>query len=196
VVLLIACLNVGGLVLARAVARQRETAVRVSLGAGSWRIARFWLAEASLLASTGAALDALVARATAQPRFTSEVVALFGARALALAAVGIYGTLAYIVRARTREIGVRLALGASRGDILARTLRYGAAPALAGGVVGVAAAAVLAGVFRTLLFGIAPVDVRSIAGSLTLLLASTFAAAIGPARRAARVEPAVALRAD
>jgi ABC-type antimicrobial peptide transport system permease subunit len=91
-----------------------------------------------------ATLDALVARATAQPRFTSRLVAAFGALALILAAVGIYGTLSYVVSARTREIGIRLALGAPRAAIVSDLMWRGFAPAAAGGAIGLAVAAALA----------------------------------------------------
>jgi predicted lysophospholipase L1 biosynthesis ABC-type transport system permease subunit len=142
-----------------------------------------------------ATLDALVARATAQPRFTSRLVA-FGALALILAAVGIYGTLSYVVGARTREIGIRLALGAPRAAIVSDMMWRGFAPAAAGGAIGLAVAAALARTFRALLFGIEPIDAASLAGGGVLLLAVALAAALGPARRASRVDPAVALRTD
>jgi predicted permease len=143
-----------------------------------------------------APLDGLVARATAQPRFTSRVVAAFGALALALAAVGIYGTLSYVVSARTREIGIRLALGASRRSILSIVVRRGVAPALCGGLLGAALAFALARTFRALLFGIEPLDVTSFAGGAALLLAVVLAAALGPARRAAGIDPATTLRVE
>ena len=141
-------------------------------------------------------LDALVSRATAQPRFTSRVVAAFGALALVLAAVGIYGTLAYLVGARTREIGVRLALGAPRHGILIDVLRRGLMPAIAGGAIGLAAALGLARAFRALLFEIAPIDPVSIAAGAAALLVVAAVAAIGPAWRAAGVDPVRALRAE
>ena len=83
-----------------------------------------------------APLDALVARATAQPRFTSRVVAAFGILALVLAGVGIYGTLSFMVGTRRREIGIRMALGASRERVLRTVLWRGLAPAAAGALVG------------------------------------------------------------
>jgi predicted permease len=141
-------------------------------------------------------LDALVARATAQPRFTSRLVGAFSALALALAAVGIYGTLSFIVGARAREIGVRLALGATPGHIMWRMLSRGLLPAALGGVIGVGVALALARTFRALLFGIEPVDPRSAAAGLVALIAIAAVAALGPARRAARVDPVQALRAD
>jgi len=141
-------------------------------------------------------LDTLVARATAQPRFTTQTVAAFGGLALALAAVGIYGTLAYVVGARTREIGVRLALGATRGRIVASVLWRAMVPAIVGGTVGLLAAIALARAFQSLLFHVQPLDPASVIGGATLLLVVALAAAAGPALRASRVDPAHALRTD
>jgi putative ABC transport system permease protein len=141
-------------------------------------------------------LDALVSRATAQPRFTTRLVAAFGGLALLLAAVGIYGTLSYVVGSRTREIGIRLALGASRGAIMSNIVRRGVVPALAGGLLGLAIAVAVARVFRALLFGVDPVDPASIAGGAAVLIAVALAASAGPAYRAARVDPVRALRTD
>ena len=141
-----------------------------------------------------ASLASLVDRATAQPRFTSRVVAAFALLALTLAAVGIYGTLSYLVGTRTREIGVRLALGASTRDVFADVLRRGLLPALGGGVAGLLLALALAHVFRALFFAIDPIDPASLAGGAATLIAVAAAAAAGPARRAARVDPVSALR--
>jgi putative ABC transport system permease protein len=143
-----------------------------------------------------AMLDALIARATAQPRFTSRTVAAFGGLALLLAAVGIYGTLAYLVSARMREIGIRLALGATRGRIISGVLWRAMVPAAIGGVVGVAAAIALARTFRSLFFEVQPLDPGSFASGAVLLLGVALAAAAGPALRASRVDPARALRTD
>ncbi|HET9370942.1 MAG TPA: FtsX-like permease family protein, partial [Vicinamibacterales bacterium] len=142
------------------------------------------------------ALDALVARATAQPRFTSRLVVTFGALALTLAAVGIYGTLSYLVGAGLREIGIRVALGASRRRILSNVVWRGLAPALAGGAIGLGIALALGQTFRALLFGIEPVDATSFAGGALALTIVAVAAALGPARRAASVDPVRALRAE
>lgn len=143
-----------------------------------------------------APLDALVARATAQPRFTSRLVASFGALALFLAAIGIYGTLSYLVNARMAEIGVRLALGARRADIMSNVLWRGLLPALAGGGVGLGIAVALARTFRALLFEVEPLDPASFAGGALLLGLAALAAALGPAYRASRVDPVRALRAE
>ena len=143
-----------------------------------------------------ASLDSLVARATVQPRFTSRLVVAFGALALALAAVGIYGTLSYLVGAGLREIGIRVALGASRRRILSAVVWRGLAPALAGSAIGLGLALTLGHTFRALLFGIEPIDAASLAGGAVALVIVALVAALGPAVRAARVDPVHALRAD
>ena len=143
-----------------------------------------------------ATLDSIVARATAQPRFTARIVSGFGLVALLVAAVGIYGTLSYVVAARTREIGIRLALGASRRSITTSIVVGGVLPSLAGGLLGTGLAVVLAAVFRSMFFETPPLDSASIAGGVVLLLLVSLAAAAGPALRAARVDPILALRAD
>jgi putative ABC transport system permease protein len=141
-------------------------------------------------------LETLVSRATAQPRFTSRTVAAFGALALVLAAVGIYGTLSYLVGARTREIGIRLALGAARRSILATVMWRGLGPAVVGGLIGLAAALALARSFRSLLFEIDPIDLTSLAAGAAALSLVAVAATLGPARRASRVDPVRALRSE
>jgi putative ABC transport system permease protein len=143
-----------------------------------------------------ATLGTLHARATAQPRFTSRLVLGFGALALALAGVGIYGTLSYLVTSRLREIGIRLALGAPRAGIMSHVLTRGLVPAIAGGAIGLAIALGLARLFRSLLFGIEPLDPLSFAGGALVLTVVALAAALGPARRASRVDPVSALRAE
>lgn len=141
-------------------------------------------------------LEALVSRATAQQRFTSRVMAGFGVLALTLAAVGIYGMVSTSVGARTREISIRLALGAPPACIRSSIVRLAFAPVMAGGVVGVVLAAVVARTFRALFFEYEPLDVPSLAlGSIVLLLVA-LAAASGPAYRATRIDPAHALRVD
>jgi predicted permease len=130
------------------------------------------------------------------PRFTSINVAVFAATALLLMAVGVYGLVSFTTLARTREIGVRIALGADRGRIgrlvLADGLRLGAT----GVVLGLAATWPLAGLLRAQLFGVQPHDPSILACVAVALLAAAGAATYGPARRAARVDPATSLRAD
>ena len=143
-----------------------------------------------------APLETLVSRATAQPRFTSQLVAAFGVLSLLLAAVGIYGTLSYLVSARMREIGIRLALGARPREVLTMMLWRGFVPALTGGAVGLAFAIALGTVFRALLFQIEPADAMSVAAGAVLLSGVALAASLGPARRASRVDPTTALRSE
>jgi hypothetical protein len=143
-----------------------------------------------------ATLDDLVRQATAQPRFTSRLLALFGVAALLLAAVGIYGTQWYLVGMRTRELGVRLALGASRRRIVSSVVWAGLAPAIAGGVIGLGLAVALGRIFGALFFGLAHTDVLSLVASGLCLMGAAAGAAIGPGLRAARVDPMIALRAD
>jgi putative ABC transport system permease protein len=138
----------------------------------------------------------LVARSTAQPRFTTQLVAAFGALSLLLAAVGIYGTMSYLVGARMREIGVRLALGARPNEVMAMMLWRGFLPALLGGAVGIGLAIVLGTVFRALLFRVEPADGASIVLGGVVLGITTLVASLGPALRAARVDPTTALRSE
>lgn len=143
-----------------------------------------------------ATLETLVDRVTAQPRFTSRVVVGFSIVSLLVAAVGIYGTLSYLVAARTREIGIRLALGAPRTAISTSLLLRGLLPAVAGGIVGMGVAVLFARVFSAILFQTPALDLPSLAGGALLLTTVAILAAAGPALRAARVDPIVALRTD
>jgi len=143
-----------------------------------------------------AMLDAIVARATAQPRFATRVVAGFGLVALLVAAVGIYGTLSYVVASRRREIGIRLALGAPRQRIVSTLLWRGALPATIGAIVGTLGAALFARTFNALFFQVAALDGLSMAGGALVVLLAGIAASVIPSMRAGRIDPIVALRAD
>ena len=142
----------------------------------------------------GRTLASRVVDATARARFEALLLALFALAALVLAVVGIYGVVSYAVARRTREIGIRVALGASRGDVV--RLIVGRSLMLAGAalVVGLAGALAATRVLRTLLFAVAPTDPASFAGALALMLVAVLTASWFPARRAARVHPADALR--
>jgi putative ABC transport system permease protein len=138
--------------------------------------------------------DNLLSSSVAAPRFYLLLVAGFAMLALAVSAVGVYGTVNYSVARRTHEIGIRIALGAERGDMLAMVLRDGLAMTAVGVAMGLAGAWAAARVLETLLFGVRPTDgVAFACGSGVLVLAVLLACYI-PARRATRVDPLVALR--
>jgi putative ABC transport system permease protein len=138
----------------------------------------------------------LVAASAAERRFALILFAAFAMAALALAAAGIYGVLAGAVAERTREIGVRAALGASRGEILALVVRQGMALTGLGAALGVAGAAVATRAIAGMLFGVSPLDPATYLGVIALLAAVAMAACGVPAWRAARVDPATTLRAE
>ncbi len=127
-------------------------------------------------------------------RYPPFLLGVFAAVALTLACVGIFGVVSFGVAQRTREFGVRMAVGAVPSDIVRLVLRASSAPVLAGAAAGVVGAVVLATVFRRLLFGVASSDPLVLAGVVALLAAVAVVSALLPALRASRVDPAVALR--
>ncbi len=129
-------------------------------------------------------------------RIAATFVGSFGLLALALAAVGVYGVVAYATRQRTHEIGIRMALGARRADILRLVLGQGLRMTLIGLSVGLAVSLVATRFLRTLLFGVAPTDALTYAGVAGLLSIVVLAACYIPARRATNVEPMAALRCE
>jgi ABC-type antimicrobial peptide transport system permease subunit len=141
-------------------------------------------------------MDSLVARALGQPRFTMTLVSAFAAVALLLAAVGIYGVLSYAVTQRTAEIGIRVALGARRSQVVGLVLRHGLALTAFAVAVGLAAALAAARLLRSQLFGVSPTDPLTFAGVPLVVAAVALLATYVPARRAAGVDPMEALRAD
>ncbi len=141
-------------------------------------------------------MDEAVAASVAQPRFRMVLLALFAITATLIATCGIYGLMAYAVTQRRREIGVRMALGAQRGDVLRLVLTRAFRIVVAGLIVGLAGAAGVTRVLQTFLFGVTPTDpVTFMSVTLLLMTAGLFASWL-PAYRAARVDPMVALRAE
>ncbi|MFI5235103.1 MAG: ABC transporter permease [Gemmatimonadales bacterium] len=143
-----------------------------------------------------ATMSDVLAGATQEQRFTMALMAGFALLALVLAAVGIYGVIAYVVGQRTREIGIRLALGADAGAVRLLVLRQAIAPALTGIGVGLAAALFLTRYLRSLLYGVAPVDAATFAAIPVLLLLVATGSVLIPAIRASRVAPMEALRVE
>ena len=141
-------------------------------------------------------LEDLVDASIAGRRFTLLVFLVFGAIAVALSAVGVYGVLAYLVGQRTREIGFRLAIGASRSDVVWLFVREGAVLILVGMSAGLAGALAGGRWIATLLFGVTPADPATFAAAVVTLGLTAACATYLPARRAASVDPAEALRAD
>jgi putative ABC transport system permease protein len=138
-------------------------------------------------------LDDAVSASLAERRLSMEIVACFAVTALLLAALGIYGTISYVVSARTREIGIRLALGAHRGRILAMVLRQGLVLAIAGAALGVIGALIVGRLMAGLLYGVTPHDPLTFVGVTLVLSGVALLACYIPARRATRVDPLVAL---
>ena len=141
-------------------------------------------------------MEQVAANAVAQPRLYMVLIACFASTAVLLAAIGLYGVMAYAVGQRTREIGIRLALGARRGEVLGMVMRHAGALAISGIALGLVAAALASRVLRAQLFEVAPTDIATYATVAAGLLLVAFVASWIPARRAARVDPLTALRHD
>lgn len=139
-------------------------------------------------------MDDIVGASLAQRKFTMYLLSTFAGLALLLAAVGIYGVLSYTVVQRTREIGLRMAVGAREGDVLRLFAKEGTRVLLAGLIVGLSAAAVLTRLLESLLFGIPPFDPITFTAVAILLSVVAMAAGIVPAIRASRLDPMTALR--
>ena len=137
-----------------------------------------------------------VAQQVEQPRMSATLLGGFAILALVLAAIGVYGVLSYIVSQRTREIGVRLALGAGRGEIVRQVVGQALVLAAIGLAVGLAGAVALTRLIRTLLFEVSPTDLGTFGTVAIVLGLIAIAAGVVPARRASRVDPLVALRSD
>jgi predicted permease len=155
---------------------------------------QIWSLDGQIPVGDVHAMDELIAVSLAQQRFNMLLLGLFAALALILAAVGIYGAVAYAANQRTHEIGIRTALGAQRRDVLRLVMKDGAKIALFGIASGIAGALALTHLMASLLFEVKPTDPATFAGVAILLAFVVLAACYIPARRAMRVDPMVALR--
>jgi putative ABC transport system permease protein len=138
----------------------------------------------------------LVSEAVAQPRFRTFLLGTFALLALAVSLVGVFGLTSYFVSQRTRDIGLRMALGARPEDILRSVLLYGSKVVAVGIVFGLGASFAVTRSMRALLYGVTPEDPLTFASVATLLAIGGLVACYWPARRATRIDPAVALRAE
>jgi ABC-type antimicrobial peptide transport system permease subunit len=137
-----------------------------------------------------------MARSTGAADFNALVLTIFGGSALLLAAVGIYGVMAYVVAQRTNEIGVRMALGATRANIVSMVLGRAAVLVGIGLAIGGAGAWYLSAGVKAFLFQVQPNNLAIFAGALVVLAAAALLASVLPARRAASVDPLIALRSE
>ena len=155
-----------------------------------------WSVNAQLAVANPETMRETVDRSMARTSFTLVMLAIAGSMALVLGFIGIYGVIAYAVSQRTREIGIRIALGAEPSDVRRVFVRHGLGLCAVGIVIGLGAAALLARVMKSLLFGVPPVDPVTFAAVPVTLLLATFAACYLPARRASAVDPADCMRAE
>jgi predicted permease len=141
-------------------------------------------------------LDDVLSDSLSVKRFSMEMIALFAATALLLAGLGIYGTISYVVNEQRREIAIRLALGAQRGNILSMILRRGLGLAAAGAGIGVAGALIVSHLMAGLLYGVSPNDLPTFAGVTVVLTSVALAASYIPALRAVRLDPISTLHSE
>jgi predicted lysophospholipase L1 biosynthesis ABC-type transport system permease subunit len=141
-------------------------------------------------------MDEFLAAPLAEPRMSAYLLSAFGVVALLLSAIGLYGVMALAVREQTRELGVRMALGATPGRVLGDVLRRAMAVSAVGAAIGLAGALVISRFARALLFEVSPNDPVALVGACGLLLGVALIAAYVPARLASRVDPARALQTE
>lgn len=141
-------------------------------------------------------MEQQVNESLAQRRFSMMLLAVFASVALALATIGIYGVMAYLVNQGTRELGIRIALGASQRNILGLVVRQGMVLAFSGVMIGLAASFLLTRLMRSLLFGVEATDPITFTGISLLLAAIALLACYVPAQRAARIDPLISLRCE
>jgi predicted permease len=158
--------------------------------------AAVWSANSSLPLASMRTMQEIYDRSMARTSFTLVMLAIAGAMALVLGVVGTYGVISYSVSQRTREIGIRLALGAQRGELKRMFLGHGLMLAASGMAIGLTAAVGLTRLMSSLLFGVSPLDAMTYVAVPCLLLTATMLASYVPARRAAAMDPAEALKAE
>jgi len=173
------------------IALRTKSAPEAQAGAVRREVARL---DAGMPVHSVRTMDEVASGTLAQRRFTLFLTGLFAALALLLAAVGLYGVMSYLVAQRTREVGIRMALGAQPGDVVRLMLGQGLLLALAGVGLGVAGALAISRMLAGMLFGISATDWLTFAAVALTLTCVALAATYVPARRAARVDPLVALR--
>jgi predicted permease len=167
-------------------------------GAAALRDSRAIVAgmDGTLAMSGVRTIEAVVAESVSQPRFYMTLLGGFAALALVLSAIGIYGVIAYVVGQRSREIGVRIALGASSGDVLRMVMRQGVGMTVIGVAIGIAGALALTKFMARLLYGVAPTDATTYGTTVVVLVGVAALASLVPALRASRADPTVAMRAE
>ncbi|HEY1897851.1 MAG TPA: FtsX-like permease family protein, partial [Terracidiphilus sp.] len=141
-------------------------------------------------------MDQILGKTSASQGFAANLVLAFAALSLLLAAVGLYGVLSYLTTQRTPDIGLRIAVGAQRSQLLRLVLFEGLRPALIGLVFGVAASALATQLLRSMLYGTQPLDPAAFAGAAAMLMAVAVLACLIPAWRASRIDPIQALRTE
>ncbi|HLK17313.1 MAG TPA: ABC transporter permease [Bryobacteraceae bacterium] len=155
-----------------------------------------WSVNATLPVANPETMRALVDRSMARTSFTLFMLAIAGAMAMLIGLIGIYGVIAYAVSQRTREIGIRLALGARPADVRLMFVRYGAGLCAIGIAIGIGAAAAVTPLMKSLLYGVAPVDPMTFTAVPVALVVATLAASYLPARRVSAVDPVACMKAE
>ena len=171
--------------------------VRASAGAAGLQTAikqEIAALDATLAVAQFSSMTAITAKSVAPQRFNMLLLGLFAALGLLLAAVGIYGVMSYAVAQRTHELGIRMALGAQRNDVLRLMLKHGLLLASLGAVLGIGGAFALTRVMESFLFGVTVTDPLVFGGMVLLLISVALVACYLPARRATKVDPLIALR--
>src|SRR5712691_5032671 len=149
--------------------------------------------DAEVAASNVRSMDQYYSMTIAPRRFNLQLLSIFALVALALALAGIYGVISYSVNQRAHEIGVRMAIGAQRSDVLRRVITDGMKPVVAGLALGILSVFALTRVLATLLFAVSASDPATLAWATLLLCGVSLAALLGPARRAAKIDPLAVL---